>query len=154
MGKLVAIDEDGSERFTTTFAQIPQFDNRFLGADWTADGRLALGGTTVNHREDGILSGAWIVDMSDAVPELDPGPSIWETQHPGASAGGDDGDSGGDGENSGGDSDAAASGGDAATGAREPTAGASSADVVLFAATALSAVALFVPYGVRRFRRR
>jgi hypothetical protein len=150
MGKLVAIDEDGSERFTTTFAQIPQFDNRFLGADWTADGRLALGGTTVNHREDGILSGAWIVDMSDAVPELEPGPSIWETQHPGASAGGDGESAGNDDGDSDGDSDAAMADGDAATGAREPAAAASSADVVLFAATALSAVALFVPYGVRR----
>jgi hypothetical protein len=155
MGKLVAIDEDGSERSTTTFAQIPRFTNRFLGADWTADGRLAVSGTTVNDRDDGILSGAWIVDMSDAAPELDPGPSIWETQHPDASVGdGDDGESVGDDGDSGGDSDAAVSDADAAASAREPAAGASSADVVLFAATALSVVALFVPYGVRRLGRR
>lgn len=152
MGKLVAIDEDGSERSTTTFAQIPQFDNRILGADWTTAGRLAVSGTTVNQREDGILSGAWIVDVSDGVPELDPGPSIWETQHPDASVDGDS--SGDDGGDSDGDSDAAMADGDAATDARKPAAGASSADVVLYVATALSAVALFVPYGARRFRRR
>lgn len=134
-GKMIGIAGDGSELFTETYDRVPQLPKvgtRFTAVEWTTDGRLAVSGMAINREER--KSAAWIVDFSGAVSRVEPGPSTWDTQRRSAV----------DPSN-----DDIGSGTDGAVEAGSPSDG-----LVLYTAAALSFAALFVPYGVRRFRRR
>lgn len=156
-GRLVAIDADGSQRFAATYDRGADLDfdldTWLVGGDWTADGKLALGGAAINSDADGPRTQAWVADFRGSIPPVEPGPSTWETQHPnveessGSESGGTDGD-----ESTGGEqNDAAVPGADGGTAIEDVDSG---MDLVLYAAAAFSTGLLFAPYGIRRFRRR
>lgn len=77
--KLVAVNQDGSERFRVSANRSEEFDDRIQDVAWTTDGRLVVGGSSSIQSQR--VSSAWITDISSDFDSLEPGPSTWETQH-------------------------------------------------------------------------
>lgn len=124
-GQLLVTDSDGTERRRTTVSRAPTGLTRIQALAWSGDGRLAAGGLSATESQDTRLSEGWLALVDDDLGGVEPGRSAWMSQH----------------------SDAERAGEASAV----PD---SSLDSILFAATAVSAGLLLVPYGVRRLRRR
>jgi hypothetical protein len=144
-GMLVAIEADGTERFRKVGTYRDELDERFHGMGWARDGRLLVTGTTFNREQQ--RSQREILALGGEFSQLEPNPSTWRAQR---ASSGDvaDGDDEGAGENA----DAASTPAGTATLAGDVEPG--SADLLLYGAAAVSTGALFLPYGLRRFRRR
>ena len=124
-GHLLVIDSDGDEQRRATVTRNRTGVTRIQSAAWTREGRLAVGGFSAVEAEAGRQSEGWIAFVDDDLGGVDPGLPAWVTQHSEAERAGEG-----------------------------STVEDSSLDSVLFAATAVSVGLLFVPYGLRRFRRR
>jgi hypothetical protein len=147
----VAIDGEGNERMHADYSRLNFTDEQLGAMDWTTGGRLLAGGISASDRSGELNSVPWVSGFTDAFPQLRPGPSPWATQHGGQTQ--DESGTGGDGTDQvGGDgaveTNDSVTPGDVAPGS-EPT-----MELALYGAATVSIILLFVPYGVRRFRRR
>lgn len=154
-GLFVAIDAEGNEELRADYSRLNFTHERIVGMDWTTNGRLLAGGMSATARDGELVSAPWVSGFTRAFPELGPGPSTWATQHEGQTP--DSGGTGSDGTGSDGSgaegSDGPGETNDSAAVAVDPGSD-STMQLALYGATVVSVVALFVPYGVRRFRRR
>jgi len=123
--QLTQIDREGDEQYTALMHRSERTRERAAAVDWVGEGRLAIGGTTARADGDGsTISEGWVREVTTLPSGVDPGPSVWESQHSDAEQNGE----GWSVEDS-------------------------SADIMLLGATAVSILLLFVPYGGRRLRR-